>query len=108
MKSQFTKERLKKFLSYYRPHRKIFIMDMFFAGLSSLTVVLFPLVSGYLTSEVLNEWDESTVHRLVICGVVLAALTGVKIISNIITTQKIKNFLFISGSFFSITAAIKV
>lgn len=84
MKSQFTKERLKKFLSYYRPHRKIFIMDMFFAGLSSLTVVLFPLVSGYLTSEVLNEWDESTVHRLVISGVVLVALTGVKIISNII------------------------
>ena len=55
MKSQFTKGRLKKFLSYYKPHRRIFIMDMFFAGLSSLTVVLFPLVSGIRTVKAFGQ-----------------------------------------------------
>lgn len=84
MKSQFTKKRLKKFLSYYRPHRKIFIIDMFFAGLSSLTVILFPLVSGYLTGEVLTDWNKNTMRRILICAVILAVLTGVKVISNII------------------------
>lgn len=84
MKSQFTKQRFKKFLSYYRPHRKIFIVDMFFAGLSSLTVVLFPLVSGYLTGEVLTEWNENTMHRMISCAVILAVLTAVRTVSNII------------------------
>lgn len=42
MKSQFTKKRLKKFLSYYRPYRNIFVMDMFFAALSAIATLLFP------------------------------------------------------------------
>lgn len=84
MKSQFTKERLKKFLSYYKPHKKIFIMDMFFAALSAVSVLLFPLVSGYITGEVLTSWDENTQKILFTAGSVLIALTVVKIISNII------------------------
>ncbi len=84
MKSQFTKQRFKKFLSYYKPHKNIFIMDMFFASLSAVTVLLFPLVSGYITGEVLTEWNDGTVKTLVISGGVLLALTAVKIISNII------------------------
>lgn len=55
MKSQFTKQRARKFLSYYKPHRNIFLMDMFFAALSACSVLLFPLVSGYLTGEVLTR-----------------------------------------------------
>lgn len=51
MKSQFTKKRLKKFLSYYRPYRNIFAMDMFFAALSAIATLLFPLLSGYITGQ---------------------------------------------------------
>ncbi len=55
MKSKFTKQRAKKFLSYYRPHRAIFLMDLFFAALSAGSVLLFPLVPGYMTGEVLAK-----------------------------------------------------
>lgn len=89
MKSQFTKQRAKKFLSYYKPHRRIFFMDMFFAALSAVSVLLFPLVSGYMTGEVLAGWtqsggDEGTWNKLLAAGAVLVLLTVVKVISNII------------------------
>lgn len=83
MKSQFTKQRAKKFLSYYKPHRNIFIMDMCFAALSACTVLVFPLVSGYMTGEVLAEWNESTWSRLALAASVLVLLTTIKVISNI-------------------------
>lgn len=84
MKSQFSKERLKKFLSYYKPHKKIFAMDMSFAVISAVSVLLFPLVSGYITGEVLTKWDDTTARTLFTAGVVLLALTIIKIVSNII------------------------
>ncbi len=84
MKSQFTKQRAKKFLSYYRPHRNIFIMDMFFAALSAASVLLFPLVSGYMTREVLAQWNEGTFQKLMSAAAVLVLLTLLKMISNII------------------------
>ena len=84
MKSRFTKQRAKKFLSYYKPHRNIFIMDMFFAAVSAVSVLLFPLVSGYMTGEVLAKWNDDTWNRLLIAAAVLVLLTAVKVISNII------------------------
>lgn len=84
MKSQFTKQRFKIFLSYYRPHKKIFAMDLFFTVLSAVSVLLFPLVSGYVTSEVLTKWDDTTANTLFTAGMMLLALTIVKIVSNII------------------------
>lgn len=83
MKSQFTKQRAKKFLSYYKPHRNIFIMDMCFAALSACTVLLFPLVSGYMTGEVLAKWDGATWTRLAGAALLLVLLTAIKVISNI-------------------------
>lgn len=83
MKSQFTKQRARKFLSYYKPHRNIFLMDMFFAALSAFSVLLFPLVSGYLTGEVLAQWDSTTKSKLIGAAFFLVVLTVVKVISNI-------------------------
>lgn len=83
MKSQFTKQRARKFLSYYKPHRNIFLMDMFFAALSACSVLLFPLVSGYLTGEVLTRWDSTTKSKLISAACLLVVLTVVKVISNI-------------------------
>lgn len=83
MKSQFTKQRARKFLSYYKPHRNIFLMDMFFAALSACSVLLFPLVSGYLTGEVLAQWDSTTKSKLIGAAFFLVVLTVVKVISNI-------------------------
>lgn len=84
MKSKFTKQRAKKFLSYYRPHRAIFLMDLFFAALSAGSVLLFPLVSGYMTGEVLAKWQDGTFHKLLAAAGILVLLTVVKVVSNII------------------------
>lgn len=84
MQSKFTKQRVKKFLSYYRPHRNIFIMDMFFAALSAASVLLFPLVSGYMTGEVLTNWNGGSFRKLLAAAAVLVLLTLLKMVSNII------------------------
>lgn len=84
MRSQLTGNRIKKFLSYYRPYRKIFIMDMCFAALSAVSVLLFPLVSGYMTGEVLTGWDGDTRRKLFAAAAVLVLLTICKVVSNII------------------------
>ena len=59
-------------------------MDMFFAALSAASVLLFPLVSGYMTGEVLTQWNEGTFQKLMSAAAVLVLLTLLKMISNII------------------------
>lgn len=84
MRYHITRQRVNKFLSYYKPHKKIFAMDMFFAALSAVSVLLFPLISGYITKEVLLQWNENTLRTLLAAGGLLLFLTMVKIAGNII------------------------
>ncbi len=84
MRSQFTRQRAGKFLSYYKPHQGIFLMDLFFASLSAVSVLLFPLISGYLTGEVLGSWNHAGWRKLLPAAAALILLTLVKAISNII------------------------
>lgn len=83
MHTKFTRKRLKKFLSYYKPHRRIFAMDMSFAALSAISVLLFPLLSGKITGLVMEGWGE-TVRRLVWYILLLAGLTVLRMVSNVI------------------------
>lgn len=82
MKSQFTKERLRKFLSYYHPHRKIFVMDMSCVVLCAAAFLLFPLVSGYITQQVLTG-GEASLQKLLLGGLVLLALYLVRVVSEV-------------------------
>lgn len=84
MNTTITKERIKKFMFYYKPHKRIFIIDMFCAAISATTVLLFPLVSGYITKEVLGQWNDNTQTALMTAGLVLLILLITRIISNII------------------------
>ena len=84
MKGNFTRQRLQKFLSYYRPHRIIFAADMFFTALSALAALLFPLLSGYITAAVLNDWNEGTPRRLFWAGAGLLGLVVVRCASNVV------------------------
>lgn len=84
MHTKFTRKRLKKFLSYYKPHRRIFAMDMSFAALSAISVLLFPLLSGKITGLVMEGWGSETVRRLVWCILLLAGLTALRVVSNVI------------------------
>lgn len=68
------KENLKKMLSYYKPYRRIFFADMFFAfGEAGVSLVV-PLVVRYITSTVVY-WDSETAARSIIrLGIILFAL----------------------------------
>ena len=84
MRSKFARERFIKFLFYYKPHKKVFVIDLFFAVLSAICVLLFPLISGYITKEILGLWSNDTIRTLSIAGLLLLLITLVKVISDII------------------------
>lgn len=84
MNTKITKARIKRFLAYYAPHKLIFTVDLFFASLSAVTVLLFPLVSGYITGEVLQGFTAETVPALTKAGMILLLLTLIKICSNVL------------------------
>jgi len=43
---------LKKFISYYKPHKKLFIIDMIFAFLISIFDLVFPMVSREIVNQI--------------------------------------------------------
>lgn len=59
-------------------------MDLFFAGLSAVSVLLFPLVSGYMTEEVLGNWSSDSWKKMAAGALGLLLLTMIKMVSNII------------------------
>lgn len=60
----------KKFISYYRPHKKLFALDM----LASLLVSLIGLCYPMITRKMLNEWVPNHLDLLVYFGLLLLLL----------------------------------
>ena len=44
---------MKKFLSYYKPYKKIFAADMFFSCLGAAVTLIIPLIIRYITNDVI-------------------------------------------------------
>ena len=66
---------LKRFLSYYKPHVKIFTLDMIASLLVSLIAIVYPIV----TRKMLNELIPDRNYRMVVIfGVSLLALYYVR------------------------------
>lgn len=64
----------KRFLGYYKPYRKIFVADMFFACLGAAIVLLIPLIVRYITGTVLM-WDTSeALHTIIRLGILMIGL----------------------------------
>ena len=47
--------KLKKFLSYYKPYKKLIIMDLFCALLTSGISILIPLIISHITGDLIGE-----------------------------------------------------
>ena len=47
------KGRLKKFLSYYKPYKKLFFADMFCAMVGAGITLIFPMITRYITGVIL-------------------------------------------------------
>lgn len=70
---------LKRFLSYYKPHKKIFAMDMIASLLVSLIAIVYPIV----TREMLNDLIPNRNYRMVVIfGIALLALYFIRMLLN--------------------------
>ncbi len=66
---------LKRFLSYYRPHKKMLILDMGASLLISVIGMVYPIV----TNKMLNEYiPEKMYSTIVIAGIVVLALYALR------------------------------
>lgn len=65
----------KKFFSYYKPYKKLFAADMFFACLGATVTLVLPLIIRYITSNVIfREANEALNTILVLAGIMVAMI----------------------------------
>ena len=70
---------LKRFISYYRPHKTIFVLDM----LASLLVALVGIVYPIITREMLNELIPNKQYRMIVfAGIGLLVLYIIRMLLN--------------------------
>lgn len=68
------KNEWKKFLSYYKPYKKIFAADMFFACLGAAVTLIIPLIIRYITGDVIYREPTESLHTILILTGIMAAL----------------------------------
>ncbi|MCZ8521950.1 ABC transporter ATP-binding protein [Paenibacillus caseinilyticus] len=56
--------KLKTFLAYYKPYKKVLVLDLLFAALASATVLVYPMLVNHITTTAIS--DEGIAAGLVI------------------------------------------
>ena len=64
----------KKFLSYYKPYKKMFAADMFFACMGAGVTLVIPLIIRYITNDVIYRDSSESLHMILTLTIVMAAL----------------------------------
>jgi len=72
--------RTKKFWSYYKPYRTLFVADMLCASIMSAITLILPLCTRYITKDVLTG---GTLDQLYGVGLLMLVLLVVQTLSNI-------------------------
>jgi len=75
------KGRMKKFLSYYKPYKKIFFLDMFCAMVAAGVTLVFPLITRYITGVILLE-NPISLHIIYQLGIVMIVLVIIEFFCN--------------------------
>lgn len=79
----------KKFLSYYKPYKKVFFADMFFALMASSISLMYPLVARYITNHILARYDIGEAMGIIIKLLFLmVGLAIVELLCNFYITYK--------------------
>ena len=70
---------LKRFISYYKPHKKLLILDMLAALMISVTGMVYPII----TRTMLNDYIPNKAYKaIIIAGVVVLAIYVVRMFLN--------------------------
>lgn len=75
-------KRIKKFLSYYKPYKKIFFMDMGCAIIASIITLIFPLLTRYIANDVLGAQGDVAYDMIWKIGIVMVLLVIVEYFCN--------------------------
>ncbi|MTH54212.1 ATP-binding cassette domain-containing protein [Bacillus mangrovi] len=66
--------RLKKFVSYYKPYLRLFAAVMACSVLGSAISLAYPLLTRYITKDVLEGIDEQAMNQILLTGAVMLVL----------------------------------
>lgn len=77
----------KKFFSYYKPYKKLFFADMFFAFLAAGITLVIPLIIRYITSEVIYWEPVRSLHTILRLMGVMLLLIVLEFLSNYFITN---------------------
>lgn len=67
-------QKWKKFFSYYKPYKKLFAADMFFACLGAAITLVLPLIIRYITNDVIYREPNEALHTILVLAAVMAAM----------------------------------
>jgi len=68
----------KRFVSYYKPYRFLFYMDLFCALIVSAIDLSFPLILSYLINNVFTVGKEKIINIILVVGMALLAMYVLK------------------------------
>ncbi len=80
--------RSKKFLSYYKPYLGLLAADMACAFVISVIALLFPLITRYITKDVLEAAPADALQQLLVMGVIMLVLVAVHIVCEMFVDYK--------------------
>ena len=81
VKEKYT-DKWKKLIGYYKPYKKVFWADMFFALLGAVTTLILPLIIRYITNNVIYRPKQEMMTAVLICAGIMIALVLIQCYSN--------------------------
>ncbi|WP_301955723.1 ABC transporter ATP-binding protein [uncultured Eubacterium sp.] len=76
------KENLKKMISYYKPYKRVFFADTFFAIIASIVALIIPLVVRYITSTVVHMNPQQAFKQIMYIAIAVFVLIIIQIYCN--------------------------
>lgn len=81
------KQKIIKFISYYKPYRKLFAADMICAIIASAAALVFPMVVRYLTNNVLNNQIATAKPIIIKMAVLMIIISIIEYLCNYFITS---------------------
>lgn len=81
------KGRFRKFLSYYKPYKKLFLTDMFCAMIGAAITLAFPMITRYITGVILVQ-EPIDVQRIYVLGAIMIVLVIIEFFCNFYVTYQ--------------------
>ena len=72
----------KKMISYYKPYKKVFFADIFFALIEAGTVLVIPVLVRYITQDVIYRPTDEALHTIYLLGALMVGLVAIECYCN--------------------------